>query len=729
MSQNRSHVKGEILPHRPPSGGLAAGSGTPAVPSPPVPPPPLNRLAGASSPYLVAHAADPVDWWQWGPPALAEARSRRVPILLSIGYSACHWCHVMHRESFADPATAERMNRWFVNIKVDREERPDLDRVYLDAAQALGGSGGWPLTVFLTPEGEPFFAGTYFPPAPRHGLPAFGNVLAEVHRVWETRRDEVTEAGAGLARRLAEPLPPAATAPGPEVLITVYRALEDAYDPVNGGFGGPPKFPQASSLEFLLRAAGASWAPRAADMARHTLEAMARGGIHDQVGGGFARYSVDERWLVPHFEKMLYDNALLGRLYARAGQVTGDPFLGEVARRTLDYLLADLALPEGGFASSEDADSEGEEGRFYTFSYQDFYAAAGPAASLAAPALGVTPEGDFAGSSILHRPRTPAQVAADAGVDPAEVERAVAAALSGLAARRARRPRPARDDKVITAWNGLAIRALAEAGTILPEPRYVEAAEKAAAFAVGTLRRPDGRLHRSVRGSRAGVPGFCDDYAALALGLFALYRASGNPSWFHTAATLVDEMTRLFRDPLTGVFFATGDDAEQLIARPLDLADHPTPSDNALAAEALLTLGAYRGDDATRTAAEGIFKGAGRILESAPLAAGHLAAVLLAALAPPRELAVVGPPDHPTTRALLTVAEDSFRPAVFLARGDGVDSGGVPLLEGRTLTDGGPTAYLCRHFTCQAPTSSPDVLRSMLGGQFAFSPAGRRVPP
>jgi uncharacterized protein YyaL (SSP411 family) len=677
----------------------------------------------------VAHAADPVDWWQWGPPALAEARSRRVPILLSIGYSACHWCHVMHRESFADPATAERMNRWFVNIKVDREERPDLDRVYLDAAQALGGSGGWPLTVFLTPEGEPFFAGTYFPPAPRHGLPAFGNVLADVHRVWETRRDEVTEAGAGLARRLAEPLPPAARTPGPEVLITVYRALEGAYDPVNGGFGGPPKFPQASSLEFLLRAAGASWAPRAADMARHTLEAMARGGIHDQVGGGFARYSVDERWLVPHFEKMLYDNALLGRLYARAGQVTGDPFLSEVARRTLDYLLADLALPEGGFASSEDADSEGEEGRFYTFSYEDFVAAVGPAARLAAPALGVTHEGNFEGGNVLHRPRTPAAVAADAGVDPTEIEAAVAAALAALAAYRARRPRPARDDKVVAAWNGLAIRALAEAATILPEPRYLAAAERAATFTLSTVRRSDGRLLRSARGPAGGVPGFCDDYAALALGLFALYRATGNPSWFHTAATLVDEMTQLFRDPLTGVFFATGEDAEQLIARPLDLADHPTPSDNALAAEALLTLGAYRGDDATRTAAEGIFKGAGRILESAPLAAGHLAAVLLAALAPPRELAVVGPPDHPITRALLTVAEDSFRPAVFVAWGDGIHPGGVPLLEGRALVDGGPAAYLCRRFACEAPTSDPDLLRRRLDSRFNFTHTPPRVAP
>jgi uncharacterized protein YyaL (SSP411 family) len=727
MSQNRSHVKGEIPPHQPPSGGPAAGSSTLAVPSPPVPPPPLNRLAGASSPYLLAHAADPVDWWEWSPPALAEARSRRIPILLSIGYSACHWCHVMHRESFADPVTAERMNRWFVNIKVDREERPDLDRVYLDAAQALGSRGGWPLTVFLTPEGEPFFAGTYFPPAPRHGLPAFGNVLAEVHRVWETRRDEVTEAGAGLARRLAEPLPPAARTPGPEVLITVYRALEDAYDPVNGGFGGPPKFPQASSLEFLLRAAGASWAPRAADMARHTLEAMARGGIHDQVGGGFARYSVDERWLVPHFEKMLYDNALLGRLYARAGQVTGDPFLSEVARRTLDYLLADLALPEGGFASSEDADSEGEEGRFYTFSYEDFVAAVGPAAPLAAPALGVTPEGNFEGSNVLHRPRTPAAVAADAGVDPAEVEAAVAAALAALAAHRARRPRPARDDKVVTAWNGLAIRALAEAGTILPEPRYLAAAERAAAFALGTLRRPDGRLLRSARGPAGGVPGFCDDYAALALGLFALYRATGKASWFHTAATLVEEMTRLFRHPAGGAFFSTGEDAEPLIARPLNLSDHPTPSDNALAAEALLTLAVYRGDDPTGTAAGGIFRAAGRILEGAPLAAAHLAGVLLAALAPPWELAVVGPPDHPATRALLAAAEESFRPEVFLAWGDGADSGGVPLLEGRTLVDGGPTAYLCRHFACQAPTSDPVVLRSMLDRRFAFSPTRRRV--
>ena len=681
-----------------------------------MPPPAANRLAGSASPYLLAHADDPVDWHPWGQEAFAAARERNVPILLSVGYSACHWCHVMARESFSDPGTARLVNNWFVAVKVDREERPDVDRIYLEAVTALTGRAGWPLTAFLTPEGEPFFGGSYFPPEARHGLPAFASVLRAVHEAWEQRRGDVTTAAAGLARRLAAPLPAAGEAPGAAALLPVYRALDESFDPVHGGFGGPPQFPQAASLEFLLRVAGAEWAPRAAAMAGRTLAAMADGGIHDQAGGGFARYAVDAAWLIPHFEKMLYDNALLARLYLRGAQVTGEARFVAVARSTLDYLLADLRLPDGGFAAAEDADSEGEEGRFYTLTYDEFAAAAGAGAPLAAAVLGVTPEGNFEGRNILYRARPVAAVAVTTGASPAEVERAVTEALAGVRALRVNRVRPARDDKAITAWNGLAIRSLAEAGAVLGEPRYVEVAQGAARFALTELRRPDGRLLRSRRAGRGDVPGFCDDYAALSLGLLALYRADGDPAWFATAVGLVDDMERLFGDPATGAFFSAGSDAEALIARPRSLSDHPVPSDNALAAEALLTLAAYTGDHRYLERAGGIFRSAASFLTRAPAAAGYLAAVLATSLAPARELAVVGPPGDPAAAALLAVAEESFRPGLSLARGDGARAGGVPLLESRALVNGRPTAYLCHHLSCEAPITDPAVLRRALAG-------------
>jgi len=688
-----------------------------------------NRLAAAVSPYLLAHARDPVDWHEWGDEAFAAARRRDVPILLSVGYSACHWCHVMARESFSDPATAELINRSFVAVKVDREERPDLDRIYLDAVTTLTGRAGWPLTAFLTPSGEPFFGGTYFPREARHGLPAFTAVLAAVSEAWRGRRSEVAAAGAALARRLASPPPTADADPGPDALGAVYRALERDFDPVHGGFGEAPKFPPAAALEFLLRITDASDTPRAAPMVQATLAAMADGGIHDQIGGGFSRYAVDRRWLVPHFEKMLYDNALLGRLYTRAAQVTGDPGVAGVARTTLDYLVDDLGLPDGGFAASEDADSEGEEGRFYVFTWAEFLAASGDAASLAAPVLGAAPEGNFEGRIVLHRARPAEAVARDAGTDSAEVEEAVVAALEGLRALRANRVRPERDDKAVAAWNGLAIRALAESATVLGEPRYLEAAVRAARFALAELRRPDGRLLRSRRAGRGDVPAFCEDYGAVALGLFALFRADGDPAWFDQAGGLVEDMIDLFGDGTDGGFFATGRDAPSLIARPLNLSDHPTPSDNALAAEALLTLAAYTGEARYGERAAAVFRVAGRLFEGAPTAVAHLAGILAVALAPARELAVVGPAGHPTTAALLAVAEESFRPDLFVAWGDGHCDGGIPLLQGRVALEGRPTAYLCRGHTCTGPTMDAAELRRLLTRRFRLSDGERRVGP
>ena len=683
---------------------------------------PGNRLAGAASPYLLQHADNPVDWFEWGDEAFAEARRRDLPVLLSVGYASCHWCHVMAAESFTDPTTADLMNRWFVNVKVDREERPDVDRHYLEAVQALTGQGGWPLTAFLTPAGEAFFGGTYFPAVDRRGLPAFSRVLAAVHQAWQGQREQVAASAADLAERLAAPLPPAGNTPGPNVLAAAYQSTAAAYDPTHGGFGGPPKFPQTATLEFLLRASGAPWAPAARSMLHHTLRAMADGGIHDQVGGGFARYAVDAAWRVPHFEKMLGDNALLGRLYARAWQVTGDVRLATVSRRTLDYLLAALTLPGGGFASAEDADSEGEEGRFYTFSAEEFRAAAGPSAPLAAAVLGVTPEGNVDGRNVLRRDRSPAEVAATAGVTAAEVEEAVAASLAALARHRAGQVRPRLDDKVVTAGNGLAIRALAEAATVLAEPRYLTAAEQAAHFVLGDLRRPDGRLLRARRAGRGEVPAFCEDYAAVALGLFALYRAGGNLTWFAAASRLAEDMVDLFRDPQDGAFFTTGRDAPPSPPRRKDFADNPPPSDNARAAEALFTLAAYTGDEAAREQAEGVFRAAGPWMERAPAAAGHLLGALLVALSPPRQLAVVGPPGHPDTRSLLAVAEEQYRPGLFVAPGDGATSGGVSLLEGRPLLDGRPAAYLCRDFVCALPTADPTELRRMLAEAFLVAP-------
>ena len=669
-----------------------------------------NRLSSATSPYLLQHADNPVDWWEWSDEAFAEARRRDVPVLLSVGYSACHWCHVMAHESFEDPATAAVMNERFVNVKVDREERPDVDRVYMDAVQAMTGHGGWPMTVILTPDGRPFFAGTYFPKHDRGGMASFRRVLDAVHDAWTTRRDEVEGQAGTLASAVAAPVPPSAELPGIDDLAAAYRRIADGYDAARGGFGGAPKFPQAPTLEFLLRAAGEPWAPDAAAMLSGTLSAMARGGIHDHVGGGFARYSVDAAWLVPHFEKMLYDNALLARLYARAAQVTGEAAFAGVARDTVGYLLRDLLLPGGGFASAEDADSEGQEGRFYVFDHAEVMEAGGEDAALAAAVLGVTPAGNFEGRNILHLARRPDEVADAEGVEADTVRRAVRSTLDALAGVRSQRVRPGVDDKVVTAWNGLAIRALAEAGIALREPAWVNAAGRTARFLLDELRRDDGRLLRSWRDGRATIPAFCDDHAATALGLFALYQATGDPTWFVEAERLTRTMIELFWDPDGGGFFATGHDAEQLIARPKNLFDNPTPSDNAMAAEALQHLSAYTGDSDLTEMLERTIRAAGPLMERFPSGAGHMLSVALVASGPPWELAVVGPDRG--AAALLEVVRAEFRPGGFVAAGG--DGGTIPLLADRQPVDGNAAAYLCRGFVCDAPITDPDALRAAL---------------
>jgi len=676
---------------------------------------PENHLSKATSPYLLQHADNPVAWWEWGEAAFSEARLCDRPILLSVGYAACHWCHVMAHESFEDAEIAGIMNRLFINVKVDREERPDVDRIYMDAVQAATGRGGWPMTVFLTPTGAPFYAGTYFPKEDRGGLPGFRRVIEGVADAWDNNRDEILGQADLLSAEVGIPMPSATEAPGNESLESAYRALESQYDPEHGGFGGAPKFPQAPVLEFLLRIAGESWAPRAAEMLEHSLTSMAHGGIYDQLSGGFARYSVDHRWLVPHFEKMLYDNALLARLYLRAGQVTGNPEFETIARETLDYLLADLRMPEGGFASAEDADSEGEEGRFYVFEATEVREVTGEHAPVALAFFGVSDAGNFEGSNVLHRPTTIEAVAEDLGITADRAAVSLAEARSRLLAARSERVRPALDDKAVNAWNALAIRALAEAGAVLDEPRYLAAAEAAARFLLEELRDDSGRLLRSWRRGRSSGPGFADDYAATAIALFVLYQATGTESWYVEAAAITEAMIDLFWDAESGGVFATGHDAEELIARPKNIFDNPSPSDNSLAAEAIALLAASTGDSDHTSRVESIFRSAGIVAQRAPAAVGHLLAVLTS-VRHQRELAIVGDPEHPATRDLLAVARERFQPEVFLAIGAvGDGDPAVPLLAGRTTADDGtPQAYLCTGFVCDAPTSDPSALRALL---------------
>jgi uncharacterized protein YyaL (SSP411 family) len=676
----------------------------------------MNRLADASSPYLLQHADNPVDWHPWGEPAFSEARERDRPILLSVGYSACHWCHVMAHESFEDPATAELMNRWFVNVKVDREERPDVDRIYMDAVQAMTGRGGWPMTVFLTPDGRPFYAGTYFPNEDRHGMPSFQKILGAIHAAWTERREDIGTQADRMVEAIRRTIPPADHLPDAAVLRAAYESLAAAYDDVRGGFGGAPKFPQAPTLEFLLRISGRDWAPEASRMLEGTLLAMARGGIHDQLGGGFARYAVDANWLVPHFEKMLYDNALLARLYARAAQVTGNPTLAGVARRTVDYMLQDLALPNGGFASAEDADSEGEEGVFYTFTHAEFTSVVGPDRSKAAGlAFGITPQGNFEGTNVLTNAMTAAEIAEATGTTVEAAAAAKEAAGADLLDHRNRRIRPGLDDKAVCAWNGLAIRGLAEVGVALGESRYVDAAAETARWVLQEMRRSDGRLLRARRNGTGDIPAFSEDYAAMAVALFTLYQATGDQGWFMKAIDLTRNLIDLFWDDVDGGVFAAGNDAEDLVARPKNLYDNPTPSDNSLAAEALQFAAAFTGDAHYLSRLDDIFRLGGRLMGTYPSAVGHLLSLAAVALAPPKEVAIIGPPDSPATRSLVDVVRSGFRPEVFLAVGeDDVEASGVPLLSGRDAGESA-LAYVCRGFVCDAPTDDPETLAAQLG--------------
>jgi uncharacterized protein YyaL (SSP411 family) len=671
-----------------------------------------NRLSRASSPYLLQHKDNPVDWWEWSPEALAEAVTRDVPIFLSVGYSACHWCHVMAHESFEDPETAAYMNDHFVNVKVDREERPDIDRIYMDAVQAMTGQGGWPMSVFLTPDGRPVFAGTYFPPGDVGHRPSFGRVMEAVNDAWTNRRDELDEQAERLTAAVRRTIRPSVAPPSTQVVRSAVVSLLRNIDPEHGGFGGAPKFPQAPSLELLLRRLavepGGGEADEIASALRLTLDRMAAGGIYDHLGGGFARYAVDRNWLVPHFEKMLYDNALLARVYLRAWQLLGVDRYRTVATQTLDYLIRDMTDPGGGFHAAEDADSEGIEGKFYVWDRAEVRELLGDDAEIAERMYGITEAGNFEGANILHEALPPDRLAVELGIDPGVLAEIRARSDAALTARRDERVRPGRDDKVITAWNGLAIRAFAEAGAVLGEARYLDAAAHAARFCLEVHVTDTRRVLRSTRGGTGDIPGFCDDYASLSLGLTSLFEATGDTAWFEAALRLAGQMIDLFAGEEPG-FYATGRDAEQLITRPKNYMDNPTPSDNSLAAEALQRLHALTGERRFREHLEGVFVAGGELMARYPAAAGHVLAVR--AVDPPREVAVVGAPGQ--RAPLQDVVWESFRPDVVLAHGE-PDATAVPLLRGRPAGDGTALAYVCRDFACEMPVGHPAELRAQL---------------
>jgi hypothetical protein len=668
-----------------------------------------NHLVDATSPYLLQHQDNPVDWYEWGDAAFTAAHTTDRPILLSVGYAACHWCHVMAHESFEDPETAAYMNEHFVNVKVDREERPDVDRIYMDAVQAMSGRGGWPMTVFLTPDGGPFFAGTYFPKERVHGLPSFLDVLAGVSNAWQTNRAELDEQAERLTEAVSAALPVADDLPAAADVDRAIDSLAASFDQEHGGFGGAPKFPQVPTLELLLRTA-AFGDEAALSMLRDTLDAMGRGGIYDHLGGGFARYSVDRYWLVPHFEKMLYDNALLARTYLRSWQLTGEQLHLDIARATLDYLIRDMTDPSGGIHSAEDADSEGSEGAYYVWTWDEFGRVLGADRELAASIYGATADGNFEGANVLHLPQSIDELAVRLDMDPQELATRRSVIDERLRAFRNTRIRPGRDDKIVTAWNGLALRALAEADTVLGVSAYRDAAIRIAEFLTGPA-MPDGRLVRSWRRDRPGGPAYADDYGAAALGLYALYQTTGDERWFLAAERLVSTLVDQFADLEGGGFFATASDAEQLIARPKNLQDNPTPSDNALAAEALLTHLAYTGDVAALRLVEATVRAAGVLIGRHPAFAGQMLAVWATALHGIKEVAIVGtsPGD---TEALAAVVAERFRPDCVPAVGI-AGATQVPLLRDRAAGEGA-LAYVCRDFVCERPVATPAALRAGL---------------
>ena len=672
-----------------------------------------NHLATETSPYLLQHAHNPVAWWPWSERALAEARATNRPILLSIGYAACHWCHVMERESFEDEATAASMNKHFVCIKVDREERPDLDAIYMQATQAMTGHGGWPMTVFLTPQGEPFYAGTYFPPEDRHGMPSFRRVLQGVADAWENKQASVTKTTASM-RDLYAASTERTRATGtldPELLSRVMSSLVQHYEPRFGGFDGAPKFPPTMTLDFLLRQWARTGKANTLDMVTHTFRCMARGGIYDQVGGGFARYSVDAQWLVPHFEKMLYDNALLVRLGANLWQATRDPEFRRVTEETIGWVAREMTSPEGGFYSSLDADSEGHEGRYYVWDSSELESLLGEDAALVMAYWGVTAHGNFEGRNILFVPRDASEVAAEQQVTEPELRTAVDRATRILYDARERRVRPARDEKILAGWNGLMLRGLAEAARALGHAEVRAMAVRSGEFLFRELVRDD-RVLRSYKDGVAKIPGFLEDYAAVALGAYSLYQLTFDRKWLERARRLADVIMTRFWDEQAQAFFDTADDAEALVTRPRDVTDNAVPSGSSLAAELLLLLGDLYADGSYVARAAYVLETVAEPMARYPTAFGHALGATDIAIRGAVEVAIAGDPGDGAFGALARIVADRYVPSLVLAGGEGDAADGIALLEGRGGVE--PVAYVCRAHTCDVPTDDPEVLAIQL---------------
>jgi hypothetical protein len=691
-------------------------------------PAPRNRLASETSPYLLQHAANPVDWYPWGEEAFARARTEDRPILLSVGYSSCHWCHVMAHESFEDEETAALMNGAFINIKVDREERPDVDSVYMTAVQALTGQGGWPMTVFMTPDGRPFYAGTYFPPDDAHGRPGFRRVLVSLEHAWQQDRENLLES----AEKITEHLRLTATRDlggeltlTPDLPVQAAAAFREAFDPGFGGFGGAPKFPAPSNLEFLLahsaRVLGDDQEDiEALGMVVHTLHAMATGGMYDQLGAGFARYSVDEAWVVPHFEKMLYDNAQLARVYLHAFQLTGNEFFERIAAETLDYLHAEMMSPEGGFYSATDADSEGIEGKFFVWSLGEVQRLLGKDAAIAAACFGVTGEGnfrdphhpEFANRNVLTRRYNPAETAGRLGMSEDELEAKLDELRGRMFQERETRVRPGLDDKVLASWNGLALAAFAEAARVTGDEVYRRVAEENASFLRERMWR-DGRLLHSYKGGEARIDGMLEDYAFVGLGLVEMYKLNGDLAHIEWARELMDILLARFRDPDRGGFFETASDAEQLLVRQKPTFDSATPSGNSAAAMLAVWLARYYGNRELEEIARETVAQVSDVLLQAPSGFGCAWQVVEFLLSPPRELVIVGEPA--AREPLEAVAGVRYLPWVAIAPTS--DAKGLPMFEGRTA-GAAATAYYCQDMVCRLPVTSPEELAAQLEGAY-----------
>ena len=680
-----------------------------------------NRLIDETSPYLLQHANNPVDWYPWGEEALSRARNEDKPILLSIGYSACHWCHVMERESFENDAIAELMNQHFVNIKVDREERPDLDAVYMEAVQMLTGSGGWPMTVFLTPECKPFYGGTYFPPVDRHNMPGFPRLLETVAQAYRNSNSEIQRVTGQLTEQMGRSanMPRSTGALDESILHNSYNQLATNFDYQNGGVGSAPKFPQAMTLEILLRYYAHGHNDRARTMLDLTLEKMARGGIYDQIAGGFHRYSTDTYWLVPHFEKMLYDNALLARLYLHAWLSTGRALYRRITEETLDYVLREMTGEHGGFFSATDADSEGEEGKFFVWTPEEIEAVLGEEeAALFGSFFGVSQRGNFEGQNILNIPVKAADFAERQGIPLEHLMDVVRRGKGSLRVAREEREHPLLDDKALASWNGLMLRAFAEAGAALNRADYLEAAAKNANFLLREM-RPEGRLLRSYREGQAKLPGFLEDYSFVADGLLSLYEATFEGRWLDAAVELADEMIADFWYGPGECFYDTGRWHEELVVRPRDVFDNAQPCGGSVASDMLLRLSVITGNEDYAARAIAPLRSLAELMGRAPAGTGRWIAALDFYLSTPKEVAVIGPQEDPSTVALLREVNSRYLPnrvVVGAADEAAASATGLPLLEGRGMVNGRPTAYVCENYACQLPVTDAEALAAQLTG-------------